>query len=178
MRSFIVGVVLILLPLALSWGAAQDYTGDLIFKDGTKTTFTRLRLLVSEAKEDIIPYSKDLTEMKGTTGDLSSMRLSGVSRIDFIDLTDAEKKTMKKAAIPAAIRKGKITFRDGAVYDNVYLDCRHGNWGSERESGWLGSDKIRSVTVKLKGAKLCPKCGRHFKEIGWKYCPFCGMALK
>lgn len=178
MRSFIVGVVLILLPLALSWGAAQDYTGDLIFKDGTKTTFTRLRLLASEAKEDIIPYSKDLTEMKGATADVSRLRLSGVSRIDFIDLTDTEKKAMKKAAIPAAIRKGKITFRDGAVYDNVYLDCRHGNWGSERESGWLGSDKIESITVKLKKAKLCPKCSRQFKEVGWKYCPFCGMALK
>ena len=42
MRSFIVTAMLILIPLALSWGAAQDYTGDLIFKDGTKTTFTRL----------------------------------------------------------------------------------------------------------------------------------------
>ena len=33
MRSFIATVMLILIPLALSWGAAQDYT---------KTTFTRL----------------------------------------------------------------------------------------------------------------------------------------
>jgi len=178
MRSFIVTVMLILLPLTLSRGASQDYTGEIVFKDGTKTAYTRLRVLVSESKEDILPYSKALKDMKGPTANLSKLRVSGVSRIDFIDFTASEKKTMKSADIPAAIRKAKVTFRDGAVYDNIYLACTQANWGSERESGWLGSDKIKSITVKLKGAKLCPKCGRQFKEIGWKYCPFCGEPLK
>ena len=178
MRSFIVTILLVLVPLIPSWAGQGDYTGKIVFQDGTKKAYTRLRVLVSESKEDILSYSKDLKDMKGATANLSKLRVSGVSGIDFIDFTASEKKTMKSASIPAGIRKAKVTFRDGAVYDNIYLDCRHGNWGSERESGWLGSDKIRSVTVKLKGAKLCPKCGRHFKEIGWKYCPFCGMALK
>jgi len=178
MRSIVAAIVLVLAPLSLSWGAAYDYTGDIVFKDGTKTTYTRLRLLVSEEKEDIIPYSKDLTDMKGPTADLSRLCVSRASKIDFIGFTAAEKKAMKKANIPAAVRKAKVTFRDGAIYDNVFLDCTQANWGSPRESGWLGSEKIESITVKLKKAKLCPKCSRQFKEIGWKYCPFCGEPLK
>jgi len=178
MRSFIATIILILVPLIPSWAGQGDYTGEIVFKDGTSKEYTRLRVLVSESKEDILPYSKALKDMKGPTANLSKLRVSGVSRIDFIDFTASEKKTMKSADIPAAIRKAKVTFRDGAVYDNIYLACTQANWGSERESGWLGSDKIKSITVKLKGAKLCPKCGRHFKEIGWKYCPFCGEPLK
>ncbi len=178
MRSFIAAIMLILVPLIPSWAGQGDYTGEIVFKDGTKAAYTRLRVLLSETKEDILPYSKDLKDMKGATANLSKLLVSGVSNVNFVDFTASEKTTMKSAKIPAGIRKAKVTFRDGAVYDNVYLDCSHANWGSPRESGWLGSDKIESITVKLKKAKLCPKCARQFKEVGWKYCPFCGMALK
>lgn len=178
MKSFIVAIMLVLVPVILSWGAAHDYTGDIVFKDGTKKVYTRLRVLVSESKEDIIPYSKDMKDMEGSTSDLSRLRLPGISRIDFIDLTDSEKKERDKIKFSRTIRKAKVTFRDGAVYDSIYLNCTQGNWGSERESGWLGSEKIKSITVKLKKVKLCPKCKRQFKEIGWKYCPFCGEPLK
>ncbi len=178
MRSFLVTILLILVPLIPSWAGQGDYTGEILFKDGTKTAYSRLRVLASESKEDILPYSKDLKDMKGATANLSKLQLAGISSMDFIGFTASEKTTMKSANIPTGIRKAKITFRDGAVYDDIYVDCSHGNWGSERESGWLGSDKIEGITVKLKKAKLCPKCSRQFKEVGWKYCPFCGMALK
>jgi hypothetical protein len=178
MRSFIATIMLILVPLIAAWARQGDYTGEILFKDGTKTAYTRLRALVSESKEDILPYSKEMKAMKGPTSDLSKFRLSGISRIDFINLTDSEKRLRDRLQFPGTIRKAKVTFRDGAIYDSIYVDCTHGHWGSERESGWLGSDKIKGITVKLQKAKLCPKCSRQFKEIGWKYCPFCGMALK
>jgi hypothetical protein len=178
MRSFIVTLMLILVPLVVSWGGQYDYTGEIVFDDTTTAEYTRLRVLVSESKEDILPYSKDIQDFKGSASELSSLRVPGIARIDFLDFTDSEKREKDHLKFPGTLRKAKVTFRDGAVYDNVYLDCTQGHWGSDRESGWLGSDKIKSITVKLKGAKQCPKCSRQFKEADWKYCPFCGTALK
>lgn len=179
MRSFVVAIMVILVSLTASWPSElkpADYTGEIIYTDGTTVEYTRLwASLLGREEGDKIPFSKDIMGMKRTP--IQWVLFSAVSKVDFVDLTDSEKDSVA-SLIPRIIRKAKITFRDGAVYDNVYLDCQGWSWKSEREEGRVEDLRVKSLTVHLKDAKKCPECGREFKEAGYEFCPFDGTPLK
>ena len=180
MRTLFITLMAVSVVCSMAWGDQREhpgyaYTGEIIFKDSSKVTYN---FLYSTLAGDELSYSKDIMDMKNSTLNLPRVRLSGVSGIDFIDFSDSEKRLIKSANLKSEFRKTKVTFRDGAIYDDIYLDLTLGKWEGYRESGNLYSPKISSITVNIKGAKECPKCSRQFKENGWKYCPFDGSALK
>ncbi len=188
MRLVISGIVMVLLlPLTTFGGElkGEDYAGEIIFQDGTTEVYT---FLWSWLAGDKIPYSKDIMNIKGDTLHLRKIRLSSVSKIDFIDFTQSEKEPIKSANLKYSCRKAKITFRDGTVYEDIYLDCTGWWWERENEKeeikGEIGREYSPSTTVKSliiylkKGIKRCPKCGIEFKKDNYKFCPFDGTLLK
>ena len=122
------------------------------------------------------------------------IRLSAVSRIDFVDLTEEEYKTQKKrgeAAMsdpdrqpgrvvsPGLILKGKIEFRNGTIWDNIFFYPSYSGFSykSEMTEGRLVAGKVKSITVNLKDAKECPECHRQYTELEWVFCPYDGKDL-
>lgn len=154
----------------------EDYTGEIMLKDGTTIEYDGLWSW--RTMWDRFPYSKDIMDMKGSELNAMRLRLSAISRIDFLEFTELEKSIIEKSKLNIYLRKAKITFRDGVVYDKIYLDCIGTEWHSYRESGRMRDTRIASVTVNIKKAKKCPKCSRQFKEKDWKFCPYDGSPLK
>lgn len=143
----------------------EDYTGEIVFKDGTRVEYI---WLWSTIAGDKFSYSTDIE------GSRSRMiRLSDVSRMDFIEMTKSGK---EKATKRNWSHKAKVTFRDGTVWDNIYLSGSMWSWKSSKEEGHV-RDAI-SITFNLKHAKKCPKCSKQFKELDWRFCPFDGTALE
>jgi hypothetical protein len=93
--------------------------------------------------------------------------------MDFTDMTKNEK---DKVTNGNWTHKAKVTFRDGTVWENIYLYGLAWEWKSRHDEGYV--ENAANITFNLKGAKKCSKCSRQFKEPDRKFCPFDGVALK
>jgi hypothetical protein len=176
--TLITGLLLITISLFITVSAALaqspwDFTGEIVFKDGTKIEY--IGLSGTGFADDRFEYSK---KMKGPH--FATIRLSDIARMDFIEITEIEKKYAKKYDWS---HKAKITFRDGTVWDNIYLFGSGWGWRSKYDEGdfeeaEVVSGMMMSITFNLKTAMTCPKCSRQFRGPDWKFCPFDGTALK
>jgi hypothetical protein len=172
MRGFNAVILIVLLigvsvTLPINNCSAQERHGKIIFQDGSVVDFTWI-----EAFKDSFQYLKNL-------GDLSSreVKISIVSKIEFTNLTDLEQSIVKQKGY-GAMKKAKIEFRDGTVYQNVYTNVAIWHWKNNYEEGNLQDAKSIIFEQRVSETKECPKCSRHFNEADWKYCPFDGTLLK
>lgn len=175
MRHFVAGAVLMLvaLPAPAASAAKEDYTGRVTFRDGTASTYTWLSV-----RRDEIPFARDVAEMKDYLRGVLKLQVRAVARIDSDDSPAVRRRIT--SVLPGyhseAVRKGTVTFRDGAVYPDVYLDCA-GEWGNSRERGGLALPSISSLTISLADFAECPTCKKRFSDPGYKFCPFDGAEL-
>jgi hypothetical protein len=86
-------------------------------------------------------------DLKGSTLDLPMILLAAVSKLDFLELGAEEYAVLNTAGIKSSVRKVRITFRDGAIRDNTYVDCSLTEWKGKNESGNLYSPRVRSITI-------------------------------
>jgi hypothetical protein len=177
MRLFLVAVILMLLPMALSWACdlrAQDYTGEITLQDSSMIEFDWFWIVPGK---DRVRYSEDMMDLRMHAESLSYVRLSSVSKIDFLDFTGPEKRLMDSLRFCPAMRKAKMQFTDGAIVEKVYLDCTGAFWVGDTESGKLNDRKIQSIKFDVKELKKCPHCNKQYRHTDWKYCPYCGKPL-
>lgn len=178
MRSFIVIVTLILLPLTFPWACdlkAEDYSGQITFKDSSETSYDWFWVL---PEKDKLRYSKDMMDLREPRQQLSFVRLPSVWRIDFLDFTESEKQLIDSLKFCPAMRKAKVEFNDGAILDKVYLDCTDAIWMGDTQSGKLNDRQIKSISFEVKELKKCPHCSQQYRQVDWKYCPYCGKPLE
>ena len=177
MRSVVVVITLMLLPLTVPWACdlkAEDYTGEVTFQDSSKTPYNWFWVV---PERDKLRYSKDMMDLREPVKELSFVRLPSVSKIDFLDFTDTEKRLIDSLKFCPATRKAKVEFSDGAILDKVYLDCTDAFWIGESESGKLNDRRIKNITFQVKELKKCPHCNKQYRQVDWKYCPYCGKPL-
>ncbi len=175
MKALVTGAVLLVLCLSpLPAGAArEDYTGRVTFRDGTVLTYTWLSV-----RHDEIPCARDLSDMKDYGAGSIRLLLPAIAKIDF-DNSAAVRKRIA-SILPGyqadSVRRATVTFHDGTVYSDVYVDCA-GEWGNAREKGRLTLPGITSLSIAVANVAVCPKCDRHFAEPSYAFCPRDGEKL-
>lgn len=138
MKSFF--FFLLLSPLLTNTSFAQytsdKFSGEIYFTDGEIIRYNYLM----GTSGDKTSYTKDINEPATRT-----ILLSSVAKIDFLPFTKEEQGKTKKGYV-SEIRKAKITFNNGEIYDAIYLSC-YIRWQSPNEEGILCNKTIKRLTV-------------------------------
>lgn len=130
---------------------SEDWSGEVIFDDGTSVTFHELW---STAFGYSIPFTKNIEDVKNEGLRPLQIELSSISRIDFLKFTHAEN-TITKAATSewSGLRKVRITFQDGEVYDPAFMSTASMEWKGPRLSGNFSIAPIKAATFTLNTVK-------------------------
>jgi len=162
------------------------YYGEIIFKDGGKLGY----IWISDSESvglglwesDRIAFSKVIEPPQPKRW----IRFSNISRIDFFDMTTEESEQIEDRIKATTgwekqqyekIRKARITFNDGKVWENIYLYPQSFGYKTRYEEGDI-SETVVSITFNMKNVKICPKCSRQYTNQEWKFCPYDGEPLE
>jgi hypothetical protein len=66
-------------------------------------------------------YSRNLESLAGGTAPERTISFRNIARMDFLEMTEAEWKTLGTSQFRETILKAKVTFRDGNVWSPVYI---------------------------------------------------------
>jgi hypothetical protein len=121
----------------------HNFRGEISFNDGTTASYI---WLWSDLAGSEIAWARNPSELNGKTSDLRYVRFSDISRIDFVDMTPAEKEAVTAAKLSAEALKAKITYLDHHFLDEVFLYAYYWKWEGYYESGSINS-KVRSLTI-------------------------------
>ena len=153
------------LALAAGPATAETYPGGRIVLSDGRT----VRFIGSKAPEDPIPYSKDI---KTPQRDWSKLRLPAIAKIDFLEMSDAEKAEMgpQNGKLPTSTRKANVTMRSGTAYKGVFLIMGLMDWYNQDETGNFYEDRVKSVTFDpTTGAPKNTATSKQPKEVPKRY---------
>jgi len=80
----------------------------------------------------------------------SKMKLTSISEMEFLPLTDIERSRIGtgEGSLPTSVVKANIKFRNGEVKNKIYVILGLTRWVSENEKGDLFSPLIKRVIFK------------------------------
>ncbi len=136
-------------PIPLSGWNPESFSGEIVYTGGKSTSFnTYWSTLAGEN----LPYSEEPNEMTDLSLRLPQIRMPAVSRIDFQEMTEGEKKTLKQNKASSA-RKANVTLRDGTKKQNIFLDLALAYWKGrpgpgEVQVGDLADERLASIVFK------------------------------
>jgi len=145
-----------------------SFTGEIVFKDGSSVKYNWI-CRIHGGNYATIHFSKGNIE-KNVPG--TYFRFDKLARIDFYDLTSDE---LSKSS---SVLKGKVTFTDNTIMDNLYIYLYWGTWQykTDKFEGVINKD-VKSITFQKINAKKCKKCLHNFFDDEYKFCPYDGSSL-
>jgi hypothetical protein len=127
----------------------ESYSGEIVFNDGSKARFNWLSCPIglmqgADIEEGKAPFSKSI----GAHRPSREIGFNAIAKIDFIDLTAAEREQIRELRLLYPLRKATVIFRDGTS-DTLFLyssSQSSGFWKyrSQRERGSLNDAKTIS----------------------------------
>jgi hypothetical protein len=146
----------IVLAFFCGLGQAQtdNVSGEITFANGKTQNFTRFSTGYSQ---DVLFYADNLEDLRAVFkhgsyqfSEMRSAKYSGLSEIDFVEMSKEETSVVEKGAGPGDdVRKVNLLLRDGRKLEGVFITFAFsGWWGDGTLSGKLVGPKVAKVTLR------------------------------